>query len=110
MLNARTFREIVTLYSESTTEGDYGNPITTYVNKGSYPADVRMATGSKAIYYQEKGISHMIEIKLRKTDFDISKIEWNGQTIQISSMVLVNDEDVSDTRGNYFKIIGGLKK
>ena len=107
MLNARTFRETVTLYSETKTEDNLGELVSTETSHGSFPASVDVATGSKAIYYQEKGFGHSVTIIVRATSFNISRILWGNISISPRSIVKVNNDKKSDTRGQYYLIEGG---
>lgn len=107
MLNARTFRERVTLYSETKTEDNLGELVSTETSHGSFPASVDVATGSKAIYYQEKGFGHSVTIIVRVTGFDISRIVWGTLSISPRSVIRVNNDKKSDTRGLYYLIEGG---
>lgn len=107
MLDFRTFTEKVQLFSISKTEGTYGKQVTTYTDLGYFPASVNVMSGSKALYYQEKGFGHPVSIRMRFIPEEIGKIIWDGKTIYPRSIIRQNEK--STTRGNYLVIEGGYK-
>ena len=63
----------------------------------------------KALYYQQRGITNPVIIKIREVDFEIVKIAHNGKTIFLDSSIRVNAEEKSDTRGRWRVITGTFK-
>ena len=106
MITGRDLDEIVTLYSATTIDGSYGEPKTTFVSQGDFPARVDILTGTRAMYYQQENTSYPVIIKIRKVEFEIKKIVHNGRTIIPSSVVTINDLGESDTRGRWMTING----
>ena len=109
MLDFRTFTEIIQIFSITKTEGDYGKEVTTYTDLGLFPASVDVMTGTKALFYQEKGFGHGVTIKLRYIPQAIGKIIWNGKTIYPRSIVQMKLDKQTTTRGNYLQSDGGYK-
>ena len=65
--------------------------------------------GSKALYYQQRGITNPVIIKIREVEFIVAKIIHNGKTIFLDSSIRVNAEEKSDTRGRWRVITGTFK-
>ena len=106
MLNARRFRDKVELFSATETTNDLGKGITTYTSQGTFPAQVDVMTGTRALYYQEKGFGNPVTILLRGVSFNLGKIVFQSKTIYPRSIVKCNDKKESDSRGNYLIIEG----
>ena len=80
-----------------------------YVSQGLFPASVEILNGSKALYYQQRGITNPVIIKIREVEFVIAKIIHNGKTIFLDSSIRVNAEEKSDTRGRWRVMTGTFK-
>lgn len=96
--------EVIELFSATKVKDDFGYFTTTQVSQGNYPANVEVASGSKALYYQRLGISHAVTIELRAVSFLISKIVWKGHEVVINSIVDV------ENKGRFLEILGDYKE
>lgn len=107
MLDFRAFTEDIEVYSVTDIENDLGQNVTTYTLLGVYTASVDVASGQKALFYQERGYGYGVTIKMRYIPEKIGKIIWDGKTIYPRSIIRLNDK--STVRGNYLSIEGGFK-
>ena len=101
--------ESVELFSETKVVKASGKESVEYVSQGLFPASVEILNGSKALYYQQRGITNPVIIKIREVEFTIAKIVHNGKTIFLDSSIRVNAEEKSDTRGRWRVITGTFK-
>lgn len=108
MITARQFLDVVELFSATIAESDYGKEIITYTSQGSYPASVEVMTGFRSLNYYQEGMSNPLQIIIRKVDFDVRKIVWQGGVIIPKSIVTVDENRRSDSRGRFQVIIGNL--
>ena len=109
MLTGRELLESVELFSETKVVKASGKESVEYVSQGLFPASVEILNGSKALYYQQRGITNPVIVKIREVDFVIAKIIHNGKTIFLDSSIRVNAEEKSDTRGRWRVITGTFK-
>lgn len=108
MITARQFLDVVELFSATIAESDYGKEIITYTSQGNYPADVEVMSGFRSLNYYQEGMGNPLQITIRKVDFSIRKIVWQGGVIIPKSIVTVDEEKRSDSRGRFQVIIGNL--
>ena len=101
--------ESVELFSETKVIKASGKESVEYVSQGLFPASVEILNGSKALYYQQRGITNPVIIKIREVEFIIAKIIHNGKAIFLDSSIRVNAEEKSDTRGRWRVITGTFK-
>ena len=109
MLTGRELLENIELFSETKVVKASGKESIEYVSQGVFPASVEILNGSKALYYQQRGITNPVIIKIREVEFVIAKIIHNGKTIFLDSSIRVNAEEKSDTRGRWRVITGTFK-
>ena len=101
MLTGRELLENIELFSETKVIKASGKESIEYVSQGVFPASVEILNGSKALYYQQRGITNPVIIKIREVEFVIAKIIHTGKTIFLDSSIRVNAEEKSDTRCGY---------
>ena len=109
MLTGRELLETIELFSVTKVVKPSGKEAIEYNSQGLFPAAVEVLNGSKALYYQQRGITNPVIIKIREVDFMIAKIVHNGKTIFLDSNIKVNAEEKSDTRGRWRVITGTYK-
>ena len=109
MLTGRELLESIELFSETKVIKASGKESVEYVSQGLYPASVEILNGSKALYYQQRGITNPVIIKIREVDFEVVKIVHNGKTIFLDSSIRVNAEEKSVTRGRWRVMTGTFK-
>ena len=97
------------MFSETKVVKASGKESVEYVSQGLFPASVEILNGSKALYYQQRGITNPVIIKIREVEFIIAKIVHNGKTIFLDSSIRVNAEGKSDTRGRWRVMTGTFK-
>ena len=90
MLTGRELLESVELFSETKVVKASGKESVEYVSQGLFPASVEILNGSKALYYQQRGITNPVIIKIREVEFIIAKIVHNGKTIFLDSSIRVS--------------------
>ena len=56
MIRGRDYTERIKAYKTTEVVDAYGKKTTTFVLLGTYPAEVKVLSGKKALYYQERGI------------------------------------------------------
>ena len=110
MIRGRDYTERVTCYSGVEVVDTYGKKTTTFTLIGTYPAAVRVITGTKALYYQERGIKHPVIIEMRAISSVIAKIVWDSKTIYPSSIMDSRDsKELSERdRGKFLTIEGSF--
>lgn len=110
MIRGRDYTERVTCYSSVEVVDAYGKKTTTFSLIGTYPAAVRVITGTKALYYQERGIKHPVIIEMRAISSVIAKIVWDSKTIYPSSIMDSRDsKEISERdRGKFLTIEGSF--
>ena len=109
MLTGRELLESIELFSETKVTKASGKESVEYVSQGLFPASVEILNGSKALYYQQRGITNPVIIKIREVEFIVAKIIHNGKTIFLDSSIRVNAEEKSDTRGRWRVMTGTFK-
>lgn len=85
MLNARRYTERIELFTNAETADDYGRRDVTFVSKGTFPAEVNEATGSRLVWYQQQGRSNPINIEMRICGFIPTKLIWRGREVIVRS-------------------------
>ncbi len=109
MLTGRELLENIELFSEIKVVKPSGKESVEYVSQGLFPAYVEILNGSKALYYQQRGITNPVIVKIREVDFPIAKIVHNGKSIFLDSSIRVGADEKSDTRGRWRVITGTFK-
>ena len=109
MVRGRNYDDTIELFEAIEQEQLSGKTKLTYVSKGNYPANVEIATGTKALYYQEKGIGHVVTIEVRELSFTPALVVWNNNRITITSNVKVDGNGIPSNRGRYNIIVGAYK-
>lgn len=110
MIRGRDYTERIAVYKGVEVVDSYGKKTTTFTLLGTYPAAVRVLTGTKALYYQERGIKFPVQIEMRYISGTISKIVWDNKTIYPTSIVDSKDnkEIGQRDRGKFLIIEGGF--
>lgn len=111
MLRGRDYTEKVDVYTKCEVVDDYKKVTTTFTFIGTYPAAVRQLSGTKALYYQERGIQYPVQIEMRAIERAIGKLIWNGNVIYPSSVINSRNADELNKRdrGKYIIIEGGIR-
>lgn len=111
MLRGRDYTQRVDVYTKCEVVDSYKKVTTTFTFIGTYPAAVRVLSGTKALYYQERGIQHPVEVEMRSLEREIGKIVWQGKEIYPSSVVNSRDADEINRRdrGKFIIISGGFR-
>ena len=99
MIRGRDYKHSVELFKAVQVLDSYSMPVTSFVSLGSVPAAVKVLTGSRAMYYQEVGITNPVQVEIRKLETEdvVAKLIWLGYEI-IPRSVLPSDQ-VDDYEG-----------
>lgn len=108
MITARQFLDTVELFSATIAESDYGKEIITYASQGSYPASVEVMAGFRSLNYYQEGMGNPLQVIIRKVDFSVRKVIWDGATIYPRSIVTIDENRRSDPRGRFQMITGSF--
>ncbi len=110
MIRGRDYTERIKAYKTTEVVDAYGKKTTTFVLLGTYPAAVKVLSGTKALYYQERGIKHPVIIEMRAIADTITKIEWDSKVIYPSSIMdsKENKEFAGRDRGKFLTIEGSF--
>ena len=113
MIRGRNFKHRVELFKAVETTDAYGYPLATFATLGVVPAAVEVLSGSRALYYQEVGITNPIKIEIRAlgTTDVIAKIVWLGYEIIPRSILPSDQVDNYEgrDRGKFLVIDGSFK-
>jgi len=92
MIRGRDYKHTVELFKAVQVLDAYSMPVTSFVSLGSVPAAVKVLTGSRAMAYQEVGVTNPIQIEIRNPGTtEIAKIIWLGYEI-IPRSILPSDQ------------------
>ena len=113
MIRGRNYKHSVELFKAVQVLDSYSMPVTSFVSLGSVPAAVKVLSGSRALYYQEAGITNAVQVEIRALDTTdtIAKLIWLGYEIIPRSVLpsdQVDDYDERD-RGKFLVIEGSFK-
>lgn len=110
MIRGRDYTERVQVFIAIEVPDAYGKKTTTHSLLGTFPAAVRVLTGTKALYHQERGIKFPVQIEMRYISGTITKIVWDNKTIYPTSIVDSKDnkEIGQRDRGKFLIIEGGF--
>lgn len=110
MIRGRDYTERIACYSSVEVVDAYGKKTTSYTLIGTYPAAVKVLSGTKALYYQERGVKHPVIIEMRAISGTIAKIVWDSKTIYPSSVMDSKDskEIEGRDRGKFLTIEGSF--
>ena len=113
MIRGRNFKHKVELFKAVQVLDAYQSPVTSFVSLGTVPAAVEVLSGSRALYYQEVGITNPIKIEIRAlgTTDVIAKIVWLGYEIIPRSILPSDQVDGYEgrDRGKFLVIDGSFK-
>lgn len=87
MLRGRRYNDRVRLYDRTQAEDEYGEVVSTFIDKGLFPADVTQLTGFRLLQYQQLGYNYAVVITLRILDFVPVKLMWGANEVMIRSVV-----------------------
>lgn len=110
MIRGRNFTDRVTAYNGVEVVDAYGKKTTTYTLIGTFPAAVEVLDGTKALYYQERGIKYPVIIEMRAITGIISKLVWNNKTIYPNSNINSKEGKGAEERdrGKFITITGSF--
>jgi len=112
MIRGRDYKHTVELFKAVQVLDAYSMPVTSFVSLGSVPAAVKVLTGSRAMYYQEVGVTNPIQIEIRNPGTtEIAKIIWLGYEIIPRSVLPSDQVDGYEGRdkGKFLVIEGSFK-
>ena len=65
MIRGRNYKHSVELFKAVQVLDSYSMPVTSFVSLGVVPAAVKVLTGSRAMYYQEVGVTNPVQVEIR---------------------------------------------
>ena len=88
-------RQAVELYLQSTVKDVFGKPIDQYELMGVVPASIREINGYRALQYQQLGIVGVMEVRIRKPNFnfDTMFIHPTDRPIEVGATFTRGDLD-----------------
>jgi hypothetical protein len=113
MIRGRDYKHTVELFKAVQVLDSYSMPVTSFVSLGSVPAAVKVLTGSRAMAYQEVGITNPVQVEIRKLETEdvVAKLIWLGYEIIARSVLSSDQVDGYEgrDRGKFLVIEGSFK-
>ena len=113
MIRGRDYKHTVELFKAVQVLDAYSMPVTSFVSLGIVPAAVKVLTGSRAMAYQEVGITNPVQVEIRKLETEdvVAKLIWLGYEIIPRSVLPSDQVDGYEGRdkGKFLVIEGSFK-